>query len=140
MGHLPQVILLSHEQQHGSATHPTTLRSINLFKKTLSTCILLGVCCAPLAVVAQQDDHHDDHAQQINRQDDHAQQQYVEHKEWKRGYHMNHDDWDRGQPVDYHAYHLQQPRSGYEWRQIDGHYVMANTSNGIVASVVIAKH
>ena len=108
-----------------------------MFKKTLSTCILLGVCCAPLAVVAQQNDRHDDHFQQYDRHDDHDQQQYVHHKEWKRGYHMNHDDWNRGQQVDYRTYHLHQPRSGYEWRQLDGNYVMANSHTGVVDSVVV---
>ena len=104
-----------------------------MLKKTLSTCILLGVCCAPLAMTAQQDDHHD--AQQ---RDDHGQQQYVQHKEWKRGYHMSQDDWNRGQPVtDWNAHHLKAPRQGYEWRQIDGNYVMAD-SHGVVTTVVIA--
>ena len=124
-----------------------------MLKKAISTCILLGVCCAPLAIAAQQDDHHDDHARQqqsdrhdgydqqnqADRHDDRGRQQYVEHREWKRGYHMNHDDWDRGQRVDYRAYHLQRPRSGYEWRQLDGNYVMANSRTGVV-SVVIARH
>lgn len=112
-----------------------------MFKKTLSAFILLGVCCAPLAMAAQHEDRHDDHAQQqqYDRHDDHGQQQYVEHREWKRGYHMNHDDWDRGQQVNYRSSHLQRPRSGYEWRQVDGNYVMANSRTGVV-SVVIARH
>lgn len=113
-----------------------------MLKKTISTCVLLGVCCAPLLAVAQQDNRNGDYAQQ-QRNDDRAQQQrgddrgqsqydrgqsqYVQHNEWKRGYHMNHDDWNRGQPVDYRANHLQRPRPGYEWRQIDGNYVMANS-------------
>lgn len=101
-----------------------------MFKKTLSTCVLLGAFCAPLLAVAQQDGHRDNQ----------VQQQYVQHKEWKRGYHMNHDDWGRGQPVDYRASHLSQPRSGYEWRQIDGNYVMANIGTGVVSSVVVVRH
>ena len=100
-----------------------------MFKKTISTFILLGACCAPLLAVAQ-DEHRDEH----------ARQQYVEHKEWKRGYHMNHDDWDRGQPVDYRANHLRRPRSGYEWRQMDGNYVMAHSRTGVVDSVVVVRH
>jgi Ni/Co efflux regulator RcnB len=52
---------------------------------------------------------------------------------------MNHDDWNRGQPVEYRTYHLQQPRSGYEWRQVDGHYVMANPHTGVIASVVVTS-
>jgi Ni/Co efflux regulator RcnB len=101
-----------------------------VFNKTLSTCILLAVCCAPLVAAAQQDDHRDG-AQQ--------QQTYVQHKEWKRGYHMNQDDWARAQQVDYHTNHLRQPPSGYEWRQVDGNYVMAASATGIIASVVVAS-
>jgi Ni/Co efflux regulator RcnB len=78
-----------------------------------------------------QDDHHDDHHDQ-----DH--QQYVHHDEWKKGYHMNHDDWQRGQPVDYRTYHLRQPPRGYEWREVDGNYVMAAVATGVIASVVAA--
>ena len=102
-----------------------------MFKKTLSTCVLLGAFCAPFLAVAQHDDHRDNQAQR---------QQYVQHKEWKRGYHMNHDDWGRGQAVDYRSNHLSQPRSGYEWRQIDGNYVMANIGTGVVSSVVVVRH
>jgi len=101
-----------------------------LFKKAISSLILLGVCAAPLAVVAQdRDDHHEDH----------QQQQYVRHEEWKRGYHMKDDDWNRGEHVeDYRAHHLTEPRKGYEWRHIDGNYVMADR-NGVVSTVVIEK-
>lgn len=64
-------------------------------------------------------------------------QQYVEHKEWKKGYHMNHDDWGRGAPVsDWQTRHLRKPPSGYEWRAIDGNYVLAN-SDGVVSTVVV---
>jgi Ni/Co efflux regulator RcnB len=81
------------------------------------------------SMFAQHDDHHDDH-------DNHG---YVQHKEWKKGYHMNHDDWGRGQPVDYRQYHLAQPRPGYEWRQVDGNYVMAAVATGVIASVIVAS-
>jgi Ni/Co efflux regulator RcnB len=82
-----------------------------------------------MALAQQNDDHHDDH----------QQNQYVQHKDWKRGYHMNHDDWDRGQRVDdWHTHHLTAPRDGYEWRQIDGNYVMADR-NGVVSTVVVQR-
>ena len=83
------------------------------------------------AALAQdhRDDHHDDH-------DAHA---YVHHDEWKKGYHMRHEDWDRGQRVDYHAYHLRTPPRGYEWREVDGNYVLAAVATGVIASVIAAS-
>ncbi len=82
-----------------------------------------------MALAQQGDDHHDEH----------QQQQYVRHDEWKRGYHMNHDDWDRAQRVDdWRAHHLTAPRRGYEWRQMDGNYVLADR-NGVVSTVVVQR-
>jgi Ni/Co efflux regulator RcnB len=75
-------------------------------------------------------DHHDDH------HDNHA---YVRHDEWKKGYHMNHDDWNRGERIDYRHYHLNAPPHGYEWREVDGNYVLAAIATGVVASVVVAS-
>jgi len=64
-------------------------------------------------------------------------QAYVHHKEWRKGYHLNHDDWARGEPVpDWQTRHLRRPPAGYEWRMIDGNYVLAN-SDGVIYSVVI---
>jgi Ni/Co efflux regulator RcnB len=84
-----------------------------------------------MALAQQNDDHHDDR--------DHHQQ-YVRHEDWKRGYHMRDDDWKRGERVDdWRSHHLTEPRKGYEWRQIDGNYVMAD-SNGVVTRVVVARH
>jgi Ni/Co efflux regulator RcnB len=100
-----------------------------LLKKTISSIILCGICCTPLAALAQQNDYHDAH-----------HQQYVRHDDWKKGYHMSHDDWNRGERVDnYRDYHLSAPPRGYEWREIDGNYVLAAVATGIVASVVVAS-
>jgi Ni/Co efflux regulator RcnB len=82
-----------------------------------------------------QDDHRDDH-HDADHHDNHA---YVRHDEWKKGYHMQHQDWDRGERVDYRTYHLRRPPNGYEWRQVDGNYVMAAVATGIVASVIAAS-
>ncbi len=75
-------------------------------------------------------DHHDDH------RDNHA---YVQHKEWKKGYHMDKGDWGRGEQVDWHAHHLRTPPRGYEWRQVDGNYVLAAVATGVIASVIAAS-
>jgi Ni/Co efflux regulator RcnB len=98
-------------------------------RKTLSA-ITLAAVFSTGAAFAQHDDHHDDHG------GDHGG--YVKHSEWHKGGKINHDDWNRGEQVDWHAHHLQQPRSGYEWRQVDGNYVLAAVATGVIASTIIA--
>src|ERR1700678_4248234 len=73
-------------------------------------------------------DHHDDH-----------QDAYVRHDEWKKGYHMKQEDWNRARPIDYHQYRLKPPPRGYEWRSVDGNYVLAAVATGIIASAVVAS-
>jgi Ni/Co efflux regulator RcnB len=85
----------------------------------------LALTLAGSVAIAQ--DHHDD-------QDHH--QQYVKHQEWHKGAKINHDDWGRGEQVDWHAHHLRRPPNGYEWRYVDGNYVLAN-NDGLIFSVVI---
>lgn len=51
---------------------------------------------------------------------------------------MRHEDWDRGQRVDdWGARHIRGPR-GYEWRDIDGQYVMAN-NDGVIFEVLAPR-
>lgn len=71
-------------------------------------------------------------------QDHPDHQQYVRHEEWKKGYHMRHEDWARGEQVDWHAHHLKRPPAGYEWRAIDGNFVLAS-SDGVISTVVVAR-
>jgi Ni/Co efflux regulator RcnB len=85
----------------------------------LSTSLMGGVA------LAQDQDHHD--------RDNHT---YVEHKEWRRGRPIKHEDWDRGDRVDYHQYHLSAPPRGYEWRMVDGNYVLANSSTFQIRTVI----
>ena len=62
------------------------------------------------------------------------------HPEWRKGAHIGHDDWGRGQPVDYHSHHLRAPPHGYEWRQVDGNYVLAAVATGVILSAIAADH
>lgn len=64
---------------------------------------------------------------------------YVHHKEWRKGYHMRDDDWRRGSRVDYRQNRLSRPPSGYEWREVDGNYVLGAIATGVIASVIIAS-
>ncbi len=72
-------------------------------------------------------------------QDHHDNNSYVRHDEWKKGAHINKDDWGRGDQVDYKQHHLKSPPRGYEWRQVDGNYVMAAAATGVIASVIAAS-
>jgi Ni/Co efflux regulator RcnB len=83
--------------------------------------------------LAQHDDHRNDHQDAFH-------QQYVRHNDWKRGSHMRQDDWNRAQRVDnWRAYHLNAPPRGYEWREVDGNYVLAAVATGVIASVIAAS-
>jgi Ni/Co efflux regulator RcnB len=64
---------------------------------------------------------------------------YVRHDEWKKGYHMKSEDWNRARPIDYRQYHLNPPPRGYEWRSVDGNYVLAAVASGVIASAIVAS-
>ncbi len=78
------------------------------------------------AGAATADDHHMDH-------------QRVMHKDWRQGGRIEHGDWDRGQQVDWRAHHLRQPGRGYEWREVDGNWVLAAVATGAIISVLEAR-
>ena len=52
---------------------------------------------------------------------------------------MRDEDWRRGEHVDYRERHLRRPPRGYEWREVDGNYVLAAVATGVIASVVAAS-
>jgi Ni/Co efflux regulator RcnB len=88
----------------------------------------LAVGMASVSVYA--DEHHED------RHDEHG---YVHHDEWKKGARMREEDWHRGEHVDYRSHHLKAPPRGYEWRSVDGNYVLAAVATGVIASVIAAS-
>lgn len=71
--------------------------------------------------------------------DDHDNHQYVHHAEWKKGAKMHDEDWKRGEQLDYREHHLRAPPHGYEWREVDGNYVLAAVATGVIASIVAAS-
>ena len=62
------------------------------------------------------------------------------HPDWRAGGRIAHDDWGRGVHVDYRAHHLRRPPRGYEWREVDGNYVLAAAATGLIASIILASH
>src|ERR1700722_8042461 len=71
---------------------------------------------------------------------DHDNHHYVKHEEWRKGVKIHDEDWQRGERVaEWKKYRLHEPPSGYEWRLIDGNYVLANVSTGVISMTVVAK-
>lgn len=98
---------------------------MKMFRQVLALSALAAMLSGGLAFAA--DDHHDDH------------HPYVRHDEWHKGARINHDDWARGERVDYRHYHLRQPPRGYEWREVDGNYVLAAIATGAIATAIVAS-
>ena len=107
------------------------------FCRTLvASALALSISGIPL--IAQ--DHHDDQSYRDRGSQRDHDQHYVHHKDWRKGHHISHDDWNRGAQVDWHSRHLRQPPRDYEWREVDGNYVLAAVATGVIASVIIASH
>ncbi len=96
-------------------------------KTALAASVLLA-----MAVLANPQARADEH----DSSDSH---QYVHHEEWKKGAKMRDEDWRRGAHIDYKERHLQEPPRGYEWREVDGNYVLAAVATGVIATVVAAS-
>src|SRR5580704_5312162 len=71
--------------------------------------------------------------------DEHDNHHYVQHDEWRKGAKIQDEDWKRGEHIDYKQQHLREPPHGYEWRLVDGNYVLAAVATGVIASVVAAS-
>lgn len=65
---------------------------------------------------------------------------YVRHHDWRRGHRLARSDWSRGERLDWRRHHLRQPPRGYEWREIDGNYVLAAMATGVIASIIANSH
>jgi Ni/Co efflux regulator RcnB len=125
------LIYPEHEQRGFCQGHPSRggvpMKKLHnvLALSILSASLMGGVSTNLLGGVAyaQDQDHHDNHT-------------YVEHKEWKRGATIKHEDWDRADKIDYHQYHLSAPPRGYEWRMVDGNYVLVNSSTFAIRTVI----
>ena len=95
-----------------------------MLRKLFASLILLAVCSAPLTARAQRS----------------LNQRFVRHSQWRPGFHLPPSDWDRGDRIPNPSrYRLRRPPPGYEWRRIDGNFVMATSDTGIIASVIVTS-
>jgi Ni/Co efflux regulator RcnB len=59
--------------------------------------------------------------------------------DWRRGARMDWRDWRRAQRLDWRRHHLRRPPYGYEWREVDGNYVLAAVATGLIADLIMNK-
>ena len=59
--------------------------------------------------------------------------------DWRVGHRMDNDDWRQGQRVDWHRRHLRAPPRGYEWREVNGRYVLAAVTTGLILSIITGR-
>ena len=64
---------------------------------------------------------------------------YPAYRHWQVGDKMNILDWGRATPFHWEGQGLRTPPSGYEWRSLDGVFVLG-TPTGAVISVVPVNH
>jgi Ni/Co efflux regulator RcnB len=107
-------------------------------KRTLiaASAALIALTGSAGMAMAQPGDNHD-HDRGAQTQGHSA---YVRHDDWQKGHRMAQQDWSRGQRVDYRQNHLRAPPRGYEWREVDGNYVLAAVATGLIASIIANSH
>jgi Ni/Co efflux regulator RcnB len=102
---------------------------------TATAAALIGLASLSGAAMAQPghyDHGHDQHGPQ--GRDDHG------HHSWRKGERIDHNEWRRYSAVDWRRHHLRQPPRGYEWREVNGQYVMAAAATGLVAAIIAASN
>lgn len=117
-------------------------------KKILSTALALTLLAGTGSAFAQgRDDHHDDQAPAssmrgpgMNGPGMGGMAMHGPAHQWHQGDKIGHDDWGRGVRIDYRQHHLKRPPRGYEWRQVDGNYILAAAATGLIASIILANH
>jgi len=95
-------------------------------------CLVVGSLTFSDIAAAQPRSYHRSHAVRSHGWHDRS--------DWRRGGWVSRNDWNRGQRIDYRRYHLRRPPAGYEWRQVDGNYVLAAVATGVIASLILNNH
>jgi len=105
--------------------------------KALFASAALAALLAGATTAAADRYHHDD----WNHHSDYGNHNgWSSQSDWRPHGHVAYNDWNRAQRVDWRARHLRQPPYGYEWREVDGRYVLAAVATGIIASIILPSH
>jgi Ni/Co efflux regulator RcnB len=78
--------------------------------------------------------HMDEHGR-----DDHGGPHDRDHGRWRKGDRIERAEWRHYQRVDWRRHHLHAPPRGYEWREVNGDYVLAAVATGLIASIIVGQ-
>jgi Ni/Co efflux regulator RcnB len=132
-----------HGQNHNFSARFQKEIAMKRLVSLIASAVLLASAGAAVAQ-PRHDDHsppgHDDHSQMQMHPGMSMTMRGPHHPDWKKGGHIGRGDWGRGSRIDYRTHHLKAPPRGYEWREVDGDYVLAAVATGLIASVILASH
>jgi len=114
----------------------------------LAATLFFGGAGAALAQPRWDRDHHDrGRYEHWDRRDRHDRWERRRHdgwnsrrhwrSEWRRGHRMEWSYWRHGRHIDWRRHHLRRPPYGYEWREVNGNYVLAAIATGLIADLII---
>jgi Ni/Co efflux regulator RcnB len=114
-------------------------------KRLLTAALALGMV-AGLAGAASAQDRHDGYHDNgrgppdnrgHGRDHDRGYDNHRRHQDWHKGGRVDRDEWRRGERIDYRTHHLRRPPRGYEWRQVDGDYVLGAIATGLIVDLLL---
>ena len=113
-------------------------------KRILASAIALSLLAGAAGAASAQPYGHDQRGGYGDHRDDRGYHRdfnggdrWATHREWRRGGRIDRDDWRGASVVDYRIHHLRHPPRGYQWREIDGRYVLAAVATGVIADIII---
>ena len=89
------------------------------------------------AAAAQPQWGHDNHGRDNHGRDYHSASHNGWNDNWRRGARMDNDHLRHASRVDWRRHHLRAPPRGYEWREVDGNYVLAAVATGVIADLIL---
>ena len=118
-----------------------------LLRTTLAAAVLLSSTALASAQQSQDDQHRHEEQRPAQRAPEqrHEEQRaperhyqsVEEHGGWRRGSEMRRDDWDHGRHFEYREYGLREPPFGYEWREVNGVFILGAITTGIILDMML---
>ena len=103
----------------------------------LAAVSLTGTLAFGTAASAQSDTFHHHHDENYYHRDARSPHYRQVRADWHDGSYAGFSDWDRAhRVVNYYRYGLYHPAPGFEWRWVDGDFVLGNVTTGLIADVV----
>jgi Ni/Co efflux regulator RcnB len=103
-------------------------------KRTMTAAAVAALAFASVSGAALAQPRHD-HYGPPGHMDDHGHG----HGHWRRGDRIDRAEWRHYQRVDWRRHHLHAPPRGYEWREVNGDYVLAAVATGVIASIIASQ-